>query len=96
MFACAKSANAPAVPAKLGPRTRPRCDARSRRASLERLRPAAHGGVISSMQATIRPPPEPDDPALPFWQRLAWFAGLGLAVLLAAAGGAYLLKALLQ
>ena len=48
------------------------------------------------MQATIRPPPEPDDPALPLWQRLAWFAGLALAALLAAAGVVYLLKALLQ
>ena len=48
------------------------------------------------MRVTIEPPPEPDDPALPFWQRLAWFAALALSALLATAGVAYLLKAMLQ
>jgi len=48
------------------------------------------------MPATLRPLPEPDDPSLPFWPRLAWFAGLVLAGLLAGAGALYLLKALLQ
>jgi hypothetical protein len=48
------------------------------------------------MPATPTPLPEPDDPALPFWRRLAWFAGLALSGLLGAAGALYLLKALLQ
>lgn len=47
------------------------------------------------MKATIEPP-QPDDPALPFWRRMAWFGALALAALLATAGGVYLLKALLQ
>jgi hypothetical protein len=74
-----------------------------------RLRAQRDGGVIllsaplrprhiqdAAMRATAEPPPEPDDPALPFWRRLAWFAALVLPVLLAAVGGVYLLKALLQ
>jgi hypothetical protein len=40
-------------------------------------------------------PPEPDDPALPFWRRLVWFAGLALPLVLAVAGVVYLLKAML-
>jgi hypothetical protein len=48
------------------------------------------------MRATVEPPPEPDDPALPFWRRLAWFGALALPVLLAVLGVGYLLKALLQ
>ena len=48
------------------------------------------------MSVTLEPPPEPDDPALPFWARLAWVAGLALSGLLATLGVAYLLKALLQ
>jgi hypothetical protein len=48
------------------------------------------------MTTTIERRPEPDDAALPFWARLAWIAALGLAGLFAAAGVAYLVKALLQ
>jgi hypothetical protein len=48
------------------------------------------------MRAIIEPPPEPDDPLLPFWQRIGWFAGLALSAALATAGVAYLLKALLR
>jgi hypothetical protein len=74
------------------------------------LRAARDGGVIqvpaplrplysqdAAMRATAEPPPpEPDDPALPFWRRLAWYAALALPVLLAVVGGVYLLKALLH
>ncbi|HEY3696422.1 DUF2474 domain-containing protein [Phenylobacterium sp.] len=48
------------------------------------------------MRAIIEPPPDPGAPATPLWKRLAWFFGLAAASMLAVAGAAYLLKALLR
>ena len=47
------------------------------------------------MDVTTEPPPDSSEPLLSFWQRLGWFGGLALAAVLAAAGVAGLLKALL-
>ena len=44
----------------------------------------------------IEPPPEAGTPRGPLWKRLAWFAGLATASVLATAAVAYLLKALLR
>jgi hypothetical protein len=48
------------------------------------------------MRAIIEPPPEAGTPKAPLGQRLAWFFGLALAALLATAGVAYALRALLR
>src|SRR5689334_20046742 len=83
------------VPAKLRSTNARKCGRSSPRASLG-LRPPPRGGVICAggevrrMATTIERRPQPDDPALPFWARLAWLAALALSGLLAAAGVAYL------
>ncbi|MDB5416902.1 MAG: hypothetical protein JWP50_321 [Phenylobacterium sp.] len=44
----------------------------------------------------IEPPPEAGAPRGPLWRRLAWFAGLAIASVLATVTVAWLLKALLR
>lgn len=47
------------------------------------------------MPAIIEGPPSPGDPSPPFWRRLAWFVGLGVASAAAVAAVAYALRALI-
>jgi hypothetical protein len=48
------------------------------------------------MRAIIEPPPEPGAPLGPLWKRLGWFFGLATGAMLATAGVAYALRALLR
>ena len=47
------------------------------------------------MRDIIEGPPEAGSPPPPLWRRLAWFAALALAGLLATAAAAYALRAML-
>ncbi|MGZ3375159.1 MAG: hypothetical protein ACXU8S_01030 [Phenylobacterium sp.] len=48
------------------------------------------------MRAIIEPPPEPGAPLAPLCKRLGWFFGLAMGAMLATAGVAYALRALLR